>query len=88
MCLGIPGKVLSIELDELPVGRVAFGGIVKRVCLAYAPEATVGDYVIVHAGFAICVVDANAAKRALDYLAELGALEELAQAAPEKAGVG
>jgi len=53
MCLGIPGKVISIREDALPMAQVAFGGIVKEVCLAYVPEAQAGDYVIVHVGFAI-----------------------------------
>jgi hydrogenase expression/formation protein HypC len=77
MCLGIPGKVLSIEEGTLVTGRVAFGGIVKQVCLAYTPEAQVGDYVIVHAGFAISRVDEREARRTLSYLAEIGDLDAL-----------
>jgi hydrogenase expression/formation protein HypC len=79
MCLAIPGQVLSIEgEDELTrQGRVAFGGIVKVVNLAYAPEAMIGDYVLVHAGFAIAIIDADEARKTLDYLAELEA-DELA----------
>ena len=58
MCLGIPGKVLEIhQQNDLPMGKVEFGGIVKEICLAYTPEAQVGDYVIVHVGFAISRVD-------------------------------
>ena len=73
MCLAVPGQVLSIEgYDELPrQGRVAFGGIVKLVNLAYAPEVVIGDYVLVHAGFAIAVIDAEAARQTLEYLAEM-----------------
>jgi hydrogenase expression/formation protein HypC len=73
MCLAVPGQVLSIEgEDELTrQGRVAFGGIVRLVNLAYAPEAAIGDYVLVHAGFAIAVIDAEAARRTLEYLAEM-----------------
>jgi len=82
MCLGIPGEVLSIREAELPMGRVSFGGVIKEVCLAYVPEAKVGDYVIVHAGFAISRVDAEAAARVLSYLDETAGLEELEPAAP------
>jgi hydrogenase expression/formation protein HypC len=73
MCLAIPGQVLSIEgEDELTrQGRVAFGGIIKLVNLAYVPEAIIGDYVLVHAGFAIATVDAKEAIRTLQYLAEI-----------------
>jgi hydrogenase expression/formation protein HypC len=73
MCLAVPGQVLSIEGDDelTRQGRVAFGGIIKLVNLAYAPEATIGDYVLVHAGFAIAVIDAAAARMTLDYLAEM-----------------
>jgi len=79
MCLAIPGQILSISGDDelTRQGRVAFGGVSKLVNLAYAPEAVVGDYVLVHAGFAIAVIDAAAARKTLDYLAEIGP-EELA----------
>jgi hydrogenase expression/formation protein HypC len=72
MCLAMPGQVLSIEGDD-PLtrqGRVAFAGIVKRVNLAYVPETVVGDYVLVHAGFAIARVDEVEALKTLAYLAE------------------
>lgn len=71
MCLAVPGQVLSIDGDDelTRQGRVAFGGIVKLVNLAYVPEAVLGDYVLVHAGFAIAVIDAEAARRTLEYLA-------------------
>jgi hydrogenase expression/formation protein HypC len=72
MCLAIPGQILSIEGDD-PLtrqGRVAFAGIVKRVNLAYVPETVVGDYVLVHAGFAIARVDEVEALKTLAYLAE------------------
>jgi hydrogenase expression/formation protein HypC len=77
MCLGIPGKVLSVVPGTLASGRVAFGGIEKDVCLAYVPEVKVGDYVIVHVGFAISVVNQEEARRTLEHLAALGNLEEL-----------
>ena len=73
MCLAVPGQVLSIDGDDALTrqGRVAFGGIVKLVNLAFAPDAAIGDYVLVHAGFAIAVIDAEEARRTLDYLAEM-----------------
>jgi hydrogenase expression/formation protein HypC len=73
MCLAIPGQIQSITGDDelTRQGRVAFGGIIKLVNLAFAPEAVVGDYVLVHAGFAIAVVDAEAACETLALLAEL-----------------
>lgn len=73
MCLAVPGEILNIE-DADPLarqGRVAFGGIVKRVNLAYVPEARPGDYVLVHAGFAIAVIDEEEALRTLECLAAL-----------------
>jgi hydrogenase expression/formation protein HypC len=72
MCLAIPGQLLSVEgCDPLArQGRVSFAGLVKAVNLAYVPEAQVGDYVLVHAGFAITVIDAAEALRTLAYLAE------------------
>jgi hydrogenase expression/formation protein HypC len=75
MCLAVPGQLLEItDADALTrCGRVAFGGIVKRINLAFAPEATVGDYVLVHAGVAIAVLDEAEAQRTL---ASLDALED------------
>ena len=73
MCLGIPGKVLEIhQQDDLPMGKVQFGGIVKDICLVYTPEAQVGDFVIVHVGFAISRVDEAEAKEIFTYLEEIG----------------
>ena len=79
MCLAIPGKILSIAGDDplLRTGRVSFGGIVKEVNLAYTPEAGVGDYVIVHVGFAISTLDEAEAHRVFDYLREMDELAEL-----------
>lgn len=71
MCLGIPGKVLDIGDDDLRMARVEFGGIVKEACLAYVPEARAGDYVIVHAGFAISRVDEDQARQVFAYLEAL-----------------
>jgi len=82
MCLAVPGRVLSIEEGTLATARVAFGGIVKNVCIAYVPEASVGDYVLVHVGFAISRIDEAEAARMLGYLAELGDLDALGKEAP------
>ena len=72
MCLAIPGQVLDVEGDDplTRTGRVSFAGIVKRANLAYVPEARVGDYVLVHAGFALTVLDEEEALKTLAYLAE------------------
>jgi len=79
MCLGVPGEVVAVEPDALGMrmGRVRFGGISKEVCLAYVPEVEVGDYVLVHVGFALSKIDEAEARRTYAWLAEEGALEEL-----------
>jgi len=78
MCLAVPGRILEIEGNDplLRAGRVDFAGTVKRVNLAYVPEAKVGDYVLVHVGFAISVVDDAEATKVLDYLTQMGDLAE------------
>ena len=79
MCLGIPGKIIEIwgEEDELlRAGKVDFGGIVREVSLAYVPEAQIGDYVIVHVGFALHTIDEQEAQETLALFREIGALEE------------
>lgn len=73
MCLAVPGQVLSIEDDQLRMGKVSFAGVTKQVSLALVPEASVGDYVIVHVGFAISQLNEEAAQRSLDAFATLGA---------------
>ena len=78
MCLAVPGKILSIEGEDFArSARVSFGGIVKEVSLAYVPEAAVGDYAIVHVGFAISLLDEQEALRTFDYLKQMGELAEL-----------
>jgi hydrogenase expression/formation protein HypC len=85
MCLAIPGKVVTIEQSNgLRVGRVQFGGIVRQASLDFVPEAEVGDYVMVHVGFAISRVDAEEAERTYQLLEEMGALE--AELPPESTG--
>jgi hydrogenase expression/formation protein HypC len=77
MCLGIPGKLVEVHTqDDLPMGKVEFGGILKDVCLAYTPEAQVGDYVLVHVGFAISRIDAAEADEIFSLLKEMGDLPE------------
>lgn len=78
MCLAVPGKLISISGDDLNrMGKVSFSGVVKEVSLAYVPEAEVGDYVIVHVGFALSTVDEVEAQRVFEYLEEMGDLGEL-----------
>ena len=79
MCLAVPGKVISIEESNvgMNMGKVNFGGIMKQVCLAYVPEVKVGDYVLVHVGFAISKVDEEEAAKVFEYLREMGELEGL-----------
>ncbi|BFU88886.1 MAG: Hydrogenase maturation factor HypC [Nitrospira sp.] len=73
MCLAVPGQVMSIEDDALRTATVSFGGMAKSVSLALVPEAEVGDYVIVHVGFAISRLDEEAARRTLETYADLAA---------------
>ena len=79
MCLAVPGKIISIEGDDplLRSGKVDFAGAVKQVNLAYVPEAHVGDYVLVHVGFAISTIDEAEAREVFRYLKEMGDLAEL-----------
>jgi hydrogenase expression/formation protein HypC len=79
MCLAIPGKVTSISGEDplLRSGKVDFGGVLKEVSLAYVPEVKVGDYVIVHVGFALSRVDEAEANQVFEYLREMQELTEL-----------
>ena len=73
MCLGVPGKVLELTDDRgTPMALVDFGGVTREICLAYVPEAQLGQYVIVHAGMAIQVLDEQAAAETLRLFEELG----------------
>jgi hydrogenase expression/formation protein HypC len=82
MCLGVPGKVVDITRHEvgMQMGRVQFGGIHKEVCLSFLPDIQLGDYVIVHAGFAISQVDEAEAAITLEILRQMGDLAELTDA--------
>jgi hydrogenase expression/formation protein HypC len=79
MCLAVPGKILSIEGTDpiLRSAKVDFGGIAKQINLAYVPEAKVGDYVLVHVGFAISTIDEDEARQVFDYLRQMGDLAEM-----------
>jgi hydrogenase expression/formation protein HypC len=84
MCLGIPGEVLEIRDEQgLKVGKVQFGGITREVCLACIPDIALGEFVLVHVGFAISKVDREEAARAYATLQELGLLAELTSDAPQ-----
>ena len=78
MCLGVPGRVVEVEANALGIanGRVDFGGVVKEVCFAYTPDIAVGEYVVVHVGFAISTIDEAEAKRVFGYLTDTGELSE------------
>ena len=84
MCLAIPGKLLNVSGDDplMRAGKVSFGGAVKEVSLACVPEAKVGDYVLVHVGFALSVVDEAEAHKVFDYLKEMEELDELEKPPP------
>lgn len=80
MCLGVPGKILEIERDDvlgLSRGRVQFGGIVKEVNLTYTPEVQIGDFVVVHVGFAISRLNEEEARQVFSYLEKIEELKDL-----------
>ena len=81
MCLAVPGRLVSIEGDDpaFRTGKVDFGGIVKDVNLAYVPGANIDDYVLVHVGFALTVVDEEEAVKVFTYLKEMDELSELTE---------
>jgi hydrogenase expression/formation protein HypC len=79
MCLAVPGKIVSIEGDDpiLRDGKVNFGGVVKRINLSLVPEAKIGDYVLVHVGLALSIVDEEEAKQVFEFLKTIGELSEI-----------
>ena len=80
MCLAIPGQIKSItvQLDEtFRMARVSFGGIIKEVSLAMVPESQIGDYVLVHVGVAISLIDEEEAQKTFEYIKAIGEMEEL-----------
>ena len=81
MCLAVPGKVIAIhEEDGVRMGRIDYHGVCKRACLDHVPDAAVGDYVLVHVGFALSRIDPVEAERVFEFLRSIDQLEE---AAPE-----
>ena len=84
MCLAVPGKIISVTETDLDrrVGKVDFSGIAKEVSLDFVPDAQVGDYVIVHVGFALSKVDEAEAMQVFEYLKQMGELSELEDAKP------
>lgn len=83
MCLAVPGRVEQVyEANGARMGKVNFGGVIKEVCLAYVPEIEVGDYTIVHVGFAISQIDEASALETLSMFEEMGILEEELGEAP------
>jgi len=84
MCLAIPGKIESISSKDplLRIGRINFGGIIKEASLAYVPEAAIGDYVIVHVGFALSRMNEDEAQKVFDYVKAMEDLSELEEASP------
>ncbi len=85
MCLGVPGKIIDIyEKDGLQMGKIDFGaGVIRETCLAYVPEAVVGDYTIIHVGFALNVLSEEEALETLALLQEIMDLED--ELGPESA---
>jgi hydrogenase expression/formation protein HypC len=83
MCLAVPGKLVSIVGDDplFRCGKVNFGGILKEVNLSYVPDAEIDDYVMVHVGFALSIVDEEEAGKVFGYLKQMGDLEELGEVA-------
>jgi hydrogenase expression/formation protein HypC len=85
VCLGIPGKILeSFDAHGLRMAKVQFGGIVREACLQYVPDAEIGDYVVVHVGFAISKIDEEEAARTYRLLDEMDQLAELAAPSVEE----
>jgi len=72
MCLGVPGKIVEIyEVGELRMGKIDFGGVTREACLAYVPEARIGDYAIIHVGFALNLISEQEAQETLDLFKEI-----------------
>jgi hydrogenase expression/formation protein HypC len=76
MCLGVPGKIVEIyEVNGMQMGKIDFGGVFREVCLAYVPEAKVGDFTIIHVGFALNLIDEAEAQETLALLKEINDFE-------------
>ena len=85
MCLGIPGKVVEIDREQgLLMGKVDFGGVFKQVCLEHVPEIAVGEYALVHVGFAITQIDEEEARQIFEFLGCMDELSELSTDEPDE----
>ena len=83
MCLGIPGRVVETYRDhDVLMGKIDFGGVFKRACLEHVPHVKIGDYVVVHVGFALNTIDAAEAQRVFEFLEGMNQLDELKAPAP------
>jgi hydrogenase expression/formation protein HypC len=72
MCLGVPGKIIEIyQNNDLPMGKIDFGGVIREVCLAYVPEAKIGDYALIHVGFALNLISEQEAQETLELLQQI-----------------
>jgi len=77
MCLGVPGKIIEIYKNgELLMGKIDFGGVFREACLSYTPEAKVGDYVLIHVGFALNIISEEEAKETISLLEQISILDE------------
>jgi hydrogenase expression/formation protein HypC len=77
MCLGVPGKITEVyQADSLRMGQIDFGGVMREACLEYVPDADVGEYVVVHVGFAISKLSEEEARETLEMLREISAFDE------------
>ena len=77
MCLGVPGKITEIyERNDMKMGKVDFGGVIRETCLDFVPEAQIGDYTVIHVGFAISLLSEEEANKTLEMLREIGELGE------------
>ena len=77
MCLGVPGKIIEVmETGGLKMGKVDFGGVIKEACLAYVPEAKIGDYCIIHVGFALSILNEVEAMASLDSINQIAEMDE------------
>jgi hydrogenase expression/formation protein HypC len=77
MCLGVPGKIVEIySVDGLQMGKIDFGGVTREACLSYVPEAKVGNYTLIHVGFAISLLNEEEAKESLELIMEIANIEE------------
>ena len=87
MCLAVPGKIIEIRDDRgTSMATIDFGGVRKEICLAYLPDLVVGEYAIVHVGFAISKIDEKSALETLELFREIGTLEEELAAEPNEVG--